>query len=615
MRWIAWYLLFSCIAACRQTEQLPDEPNPVSSGIEAGNLFLEKRQYDSALTVFSDLFRHIQQSPDTIQPDYAWSAFGLGTAYAHKNDYVHAIDYFQKALAVFTTLQLPEGQSKALNGLGVSYYSLREWEQALRYFDQSLALKRSLRDTTGMAKTLNNIGNIWGETGNLPKAIHYYREAATLREAFTGTEAAERSSSYYNLAFTYWEKGLADSARIMADQAYRLDLAHDHREGIFQCLNLLSAIYLDLGQKDKAVQLALEALSAAKALGIPEQLQIANDDLAALYESEGKWREALSLFKEARSIEREVSGQKAKETAEQLRETFQATQREQQIALLETRSQLQQRQGKQNKWAIAALLSGAAFLCVFLYIFYRQKQAEKKTNQVLANSNNLKTRLFAIISHDLKGPLAGFQYLTKALSQIGNNLEKEQLAQHLGNLYESAQSLNHVLNNLLLWSKSQLEGPRLQQGRTFTAGEMMEQLQQQLTVFCRQYETSLNISGPPPDTVIPYDADQMLMILRNLCSNALKFSPAGKACHLEISPGKNGWQFRVHDQGMGIHPDELPFLFDWNRRPSPVKDRSGAGLGLPLTYDVVQQMGGTLNVESQTDRGTIFHLHIPVGHA
>jgi len=109
------------------------------------------------------------------------------------------------------------------------------------------------------------------------------------------------------------------------------------------------------------------------------------------------------------------------------------------------------------------------------------------------------------------------------------------------------------------------------------------------------------------------DADRLAQVLDNLLDNALRYSPEGSAIELAVFPAEGSWACSIRDQGSGIPPRHLPFVFERFYRVDASRNRStgGTGLGLAIARSLVLAQGGTITVESDEGKGTVLTFLLP----
>ncbi|MCU0447560.1 MAG: ATP-binding protein [Microscillaceae bacterium] len=236
-----------------------------------------------------------------------------------------------------------------------------------------------------------------------------------------------------------------------------------------------------------------------------------------------------------------------------------------------------------------------------------QELAEQK--QKSDDLNNLKDRLLSIISHDFRSPLNSLQGMLNLLQ--GQMISEEELRELSAKILERVKLISVFLDNLLNWAKSQMEGSTVNR----TRWNLTEIILNKIQLYQAQAEQK-NIQlyyQFAQDCWVYADVNMIELVLRNLLSNALKFSPEQARIDLktQIIVG-NFVMVSVQDTGLGIAPDKINRLFGAeNISTLGTHNEPGTGLGLLLCKDFVEKNGGSIWVESSKGQGSCFHFTIP----
>lgn len=232
-------------------------------------------------------------------------------------------------------------------------------------------------------------------------------------------------------------------------------------------------------------------------------------------------------------------------------------------------------------------------------------------NQQLASLNQTKNRLFSIISHDLKSPLSSFHLITKSLTENWDNLEKDQLKDFLITLRDSSANVRDMMDNLLKWALAQTD--QLQYDpESLNPVEIIDGVKSQLLSVAQLKETEIHIQQ---EESLKIEADRAFLeiIVRNLISNALKYSDVQKRIDVLISGEDNCGVIEVKDQGVGMDQEQVDKLLSGSLVAHDIQNSSekGTGLGLMLCKELVQRMNGSIEVSSKRNEGTIFRISFP----
>jgi len=233
-------------------------------------------------------------------------------------------------------------------------------------------------------------------------------------------------------------------------------------------------------------------------------------------------------------------------------------------------------------------------------------------NQQLQETNASKDTFFSIIAHDLRNPFNALLTLTEFLVQGGRTLSKEHILEKLDKLYQSAEKAYGLVENLLEWS-------RLERGlidcvpHQFRLWDLAEKNVRLFHNSAEQKQITLS-NLVPSDTMAYADYQMIDMIIRNLLSNALKFTSSGGAIEVSlVRRDDHTVELSVKDSGVGMDQKILDTLFRIDRRSTkPGTDgEQGSGLGLILCKEMVEKNNGSITVESEVGKGSKFIVALP----
>lgn len=247
-----------------------------------------------------------------------------------------------------------------------------------------------------------------------------------------------------------------------------------------------------------------------------------------------------------------------------------------------------------------------------------QKERELQTNLILKRAkedqerlNVMKDYLFRIISHDLRSPVNTIHGLTELL--ISGNLTQDEERVISETLKRSAESTTLLLDNLLKWSVFQINNSTKPIIDKVNLKELVSDIFNQLKVKANQ-KSILLIDKMPNNLFIDVDANMLEIVLRNLISNSIKFSYIGQPIHIFAERNDTHFNIQVKDSGMGIPQEILDKLFtnDKSVCRDGTHEEKGTGIGLLLCKNLVESLGGTIEVESVPKYQTIFTVRIPL---
>ncbi|MES2807379.1 MAG: histidine kinase N-terminal 7TM domain-containing protein [Bacteroidota bacterium] len=234
-----------------------------------------------------------------------------------------------------------------------------------------------------------------------------------------------------------------------------------------------------------------------------------------------------------------------------------------------------------------------------------RRQAEYKLKEL----NQLKDRLFSIISHDLRSPLLS---LMDILSMANDGMvSDEEFRGFLPTLSKNIGYTSGLVENLLQWSKSQLEGTVLNSVH-FDIKDNVAYIVNSFGQAAADKGISLQNKIVLP-TMVYADMDMIQAVLRNLVSNAIKFCSNGDKIAISADVKRNTVTIWIADTGVGIPAENIDKLFGTNNFTTRgTTNEQGTGLGLLLCKDFVEKNGGTIGVESRQGEGSRFYFTLPL---
>jgi signal transduction histidine kinase/ligand-binding sensor domain-containing protein len=233
----------------------------------------------------------------------------------------------------------------------------------------------------------------------------------------------------------------------------------------------------------------------------------------------------------------------------------------------------------------------------------QQKEEIQIQAEALDIANRQKTKLFSIIAHDLKSPLNSLKGLLTLFDP--KILSSEDLEMMKEEINERVDGVSSVMENLLGWASGQLEGEILHFEKV-DPSHVIQEMIELYTPIAEKKEIILTVNTNHASTV-EVDINLLRAVMRNLTSNAIKFTPTGGTVSLSTKEENNELITMVKDSGVGMSNEEVKNLFSNNRKStSGTGGERGVGLGLRVVNDFVRKLNGRVWVESREGEGTTF---------
>lgn len=236
----------------------------------------------------------------------------------------------------------------------------------------------------------------------------------------------------------------------------------------------------------------------------------------------------------------------------------------------------------------------------------------KETENKIKEINRAKEKLFSVITHDLKSALSGFMKLSELLSEEFEKLTIDEMQETAEAMHKSSSGLYKMLENLLEWSKIQT-GNMNYSPEKFNLIEIFDDCCNIFSPMLKEKDLSFN-QDINPDLKIKADKNMLEIILRNIVSNAIKFSKPGGNIEIKAEKFFKKCKISVSDEGIGIPEKIQNQLFGKNLKISRIgtKNEKGTGLGLMICKDLANKNDGDIRIESKENVGTTVYITLPL---
>jgi signal transduction histidine kinase len=242
----------------------------------------------------------------------------------------------------------------------------------------------------------------------------------------------------------------------------------------------------------------------------------------------------------------------------------------------------------------------------------RQKEELEIRKNELIDLNATKDKFFSIIAHDLRSPITTLISLSEVLRTEMDLMTLEQQQEVLNSVYDLSKNNLKLLDNLLQWAKMQT-GQLVAHKEQFRIMEVIQEVARFFAAYARDKEIILEVQ-PSDEIVVVADQNMIRTILRNLVSNAIKYTAPAGLVSIGCSASHDMCTVAVRDNGLGMTPETQSRLFRLDQAASArgTANERGTGLGLLLCKEFVEKNGGQVSVESQRGFGSEFRFTLPV---
>ena len=254
--------------------------------------------------------------------------------------------------------------------------------------------------------------------------------------------------------------------------------------------------------------------------------------------------------------------------------------------------------------------------CIVIVLVYilrsyrKEKDNVEQASAALKEANDSKTKLLSILSHDLKTPLNSIQGFLELLIEYDLDEKEEKVLKK--SLLKEVKNTQTLLFNLLSWTKTQMEeGVKVNLVKVELYPALTDSLKIHQTAAMEKM-INLEIQIEPALCVLA-DLEMLKLVVRNLVSNAIKFTGSGGAVSVVTSRARDRVTIAVKDNGIGMSADKIDRVFSLGTGITyGTNHEKGVGLGLVLCKEFAEMQGGEITVSSEEGKGSTFELSLPI---
>jgi len=541
--------------------------------------------------------------------------------------YDFAVSYHLESLNVATSIADSVLMAYRYNDLSNVYADMGELDRALDHTLRSLHIKEKINDLEGIATSWRNLGIIHLRKKQYPQALLHLEQAKRLATEIGDTRILAYTCIYLGEWHSQQQKPI--QALGFLQEALRLHAQINNRYGLAEAYNSSGEAYLHLARAGQALEYFQKARETAQEIGIKLEIQRAYLGMAHSYEALQNWQKAYEYYQRYAAIKDVILTERNLNHIAFLEAQFQSELKQSQIELLTKEKALQKEQIDKERLSRQTLALLGAFALLLLLIVSLGWQQKKKHNallqkqneaisvqkeqlalqaEALQKSNQIKDRLFSIIAHDLRGPMASLKGAIDLFSpEVLNSEELEDIKKSLLHRFSVT---DETLQNLLLWARNQMEQEHVQ-GRHLRLHHLVNRKIDLFAEAAHNKHIALQ-NRIEPDVYVYADENHLYTILQNLIANAIKFSYEGGTVEIQSELLQGRVRIAVKDSGKGMSMQQRALLFtDKHFTSLGTSGEAGHGLGLYLVKTLTEQNQGRAWVESEEGKGSTFYIELP----
>ena len=553
----------------------------------------QKTPYDR----LDSLQQLVKGIPDTAKRRKALVLHELATTYMHVSNFVLAADYYVKSLELATQLKDEALLALIYRNMSVLYFNQANDEKMTEYHQKALAIYEKRKDKERKADLLKLMADNMLTNGDSARARRYYEEAIGVFRQ-TGNRLAE-AMAYTNFSILSNTR-YPEKIRLGMEAKKIFDSLQTDNPVPATNVGNIGVAYFDIvrynhmhlappgpfipGTKQELLTLAdkyfREAISMAQSRQDVANAAYFSGLLAELQEYNGDYKSAYYNIRKYFETNDSIYSQDIKN----------------QIATLQSKQEIDRKnaeieqsnlQLRNQRTQLLLLAAGTTLLLIIGLLLYRQGQLRKKTNRALnqmnkelATANQVKAKFFAILSHDLRSPIAKLVSFLQFRKLKPGALTEAELTEHERRIEDSAQSLLATMESMLLWSKEQMEHfqPVINEVEVQSVFDYIQRNFADVGNIQFQFATEGSLQ-------LYTDENYLKAILYNLTSNAVKAVQGTQLPRIEWKAWQEANQvfLSITDNGPGISPEKAANFFEGMNNTN-----SRHGLGLHIIRDLAK---------------------------
>jgi two-component system sensor histidine kinase/response regulator len=546
----------------------------------------------------------------------------LGWIYYRKGDFSKSLDISTRALKLSEELMDQASIARCLINVAAIHYEQKQYRQAIDHFKKAYRISEKVGDKQTMARSMNNTAYAFVQLNELDSAFTECQKALALSKA---------SEDLYMIAFAHRTLGDIFIARNNMKEAllhlkacYALANKHNNMFIHTSVLHRIANVYFITEKYDQAIEQLTLNIQTAEKLGFKDELERAYGLISKVYYRKKDLERAYHFQTLYVALHDSLYDQRNSEQIALMQIRFDTEMKQAEIELLTKDAALKAEDIKRKQVWIYFYVGCLSLLIILAFVlFYNNRHnslaklaLEEKNNEIqehthqLRNLNSTKDKLFSIISHDLRSPVASLKALMELVSTTG--LSQEEFVEISKVLKRNLDSVYEDLDNLLVWAQTQLKGI------SASPEEIdLRKLAEEKTAMFEEVASSKKIviiNNIPPGTIVLADNNHLQLVMRNLIANAIKFNRSNGTITLSAKEYENKCQVSVADSGIGISHQDIARLFNAETHfttPGTHKEK-GVGIGLLLTKEFIEKNHGSIWVDSEVGKGTTFTFTLKI---
>ncbi|HAM99978.1 MAG TPA: hypothetical protein DCQ26_15365 [Marinilabiliales bacterium] len=593
-----------------------------------GLIYRRQQDFEKALEYHNQSLKLKKDLNDTIGIAYSYENIGL--IFSEQGKFDKALIHYYNSLRLKESLNDKYGMANSFGNIGVIYLKIESYDQSQVNLERALMLFQEIGNKTGIAECQLYLSDIYQNQKNYPKAIDALEQCLAINN---------EKGNIKGLADAYLKLGNVNILRgrsYLSHDFYLKSLDYYQRiedlKGVAEARLALAQYYIHQGDFETAKMQLKTTLSLLKTIYAPDLELKTTKLLVSIFQREGNYFKTTELLNQALIITDSLNKLNLEKEVTQIQLQYEFDKKILQKEFEDIRTKLETEQ-RIKRVSLVRNITLLAFLLlsVLACIIYLKSKKMNRQNKVLEHqqqligqqlvelktqkeqlqiANHTKDKFIAIIGHDLRNPFNAINSFVSLVMEHPNGYNEELVKKYLLLIKDAGANAQSLLENLLEWAKAQ-SGELIARKERVVLNSILRGNVILIKEMAEQKGIRL-IEELEDDPMVIIDKNMINAVIRNLLSNALKFTPAGGTIWVRTQIKGHEVKIVIQDTGVGISPGQLGILFDPGSVKKGIGGIASSGLGLILCKDFLEKHQQELRLESTLDVGTTFWFYLPI---
>lgn len=539
--------------------------------------------------------------------------YSMGYCYLCLGDLDKSIEHYLSSVRHYEKEDYDPSLADAYLSIISVYTDMKNYSKAKQFFHQAETKLQHSKDSFQLCSLYTQAGNLYKREGNLDSGFYFLNKGLSI--ANQSNDIDSRITCLSNLSLVYKELKNYTTAKAYCDTALQLILKQpDNPTNKAIVYNNLGAILSKQHKYAEAEQHFNQSIIFAQQAGILNVEMENYRNLAELFENKGDYKQHSFYLKKFIQLKDSIFNDESKNRIQQLESDYVIGKKD--LELLKKEASIQRQTSQRN----IVILIASGILILLIIAIYFNRLIQKKRNETeaqnklireqkeqLQNLNQVKDRLFSVISHDLRHPLNTLQSYLMLSDNESMAADKRLLFKNQS--IQAVAQTGNLLDNLLTWANMQIRDTTPKIIPTPVTDIIQDVVD---LVKPQALQKNIQIEINTDQQKVLTDATILSIAIRNIITNAIKFSHQDSQIQIEGKCHQDYYRLSIIDHGIGMSPEQIIEIQTYSNAKTNrgTAGESGTGLGLFLVIQLLERVGTSLNIQSEKGHGSRFIMDL-----